>query len=49
MKEMMKNQSSNWQPSAEEVLKLLDSTENTEKINGLINNCLQKSTKRIPI
>ena len=49
MKEMIKNQSSSWQPSVEEVLKLLDSTENTEKINGLINNCLQKSTKRLPI
>ena len=45
----MKNQPGNWQPSLEEMLKLLDSTENTEKINGLINNCLQKSTKRIPI
>jgi len=36
-------------PTLEEVMKLLESTQNQDKINGLINNCLQKSTKRIPI
>ena len=34
-------------PSTNDVLKMLGP--NDEKLTGLINNCLQKSTKRIPI
>lgn len=46
---MMKNRSTKWQPSVEEVRSLLQATTHQDKINGLINNCLQKSTRRMPI
>lgn len=49
MKELIKGRQDTSQPSLEEITKLLHSTEHADKINGLINNCLQKSTKRIPV
>lgn len=36
-------------PTLEDLHKALINSGNAEKINGIINNCLQKSTRRLPI
>ena len=36
-------------PSLEELQRSLLLTNNQDKLSGIINNCLQKSTRRIPI
>lgn len=45
----LKSKEKGIEPSVEEIIKLLQVSENDGKVNGLINNCLQKSTKRLPI
>lgn len=45
---LLRNKSST-PPTLEEMHKALISTGNVDKINGIINNCLQKSTRRLPI
>ena len=45
----LKQKEKGTEPSIEQVIKLIQKSENESKVNGLINNCLQKSTKRLPI
>jgi hypothetical protein len=39
----------NGKPTIADLQQSLLTTNNGEKINGIINNCLQKSTKRVPM
>jgi hypothetical protein len=45
---MFKNKSSA-DPSLQDLYKALLLTGGEEKLGGLINNCLQKSTRRLPV
>ena len=46
---LLKNKTPLEPPSFEDLLKILKSSTNEEKLKGIINNCLQKSTRRVPI
>ena len=46
---LLKKRQSNEPPTMEDLLKVLHSTNSEDKLTGIINNCLQKSTRRIPI
>lgn len=39
----------NSKPTIADLQQALINSNNSEKINGIINNCLQKSTRRVPI
>lgn len=45
---MLKNKSSA-EPTIQDLYKTLLLTGGEEKLGGLINNCLQKSTRRLPV
>ncbi len=45
----MKATNTSWKPTLEDVLKMLGITESEGKLKGLINNCLQMNTKRLPL
>jgi hypothetical protein len=45
---MLKNKSSS-EPTIQDLYKALLLTGGEEKLGGLINNCLQKSTRRLPV
>ena len=46
---LQKNRSSSTPSSLEEMYRSLLLSGNEDKLNGLINNCLQKSTRRLPV
>lgn len=45
---VLKNRT-NTAPNLEEIYRAMLLSGNEDKLNGLINNCLQKSTRRVPI
>jgi hypothetical protein len=49
MQLMLKKRNGNEPPKLEDLFKTLQTSGNEEKLNGIINNCLQKSTRRLPI
>lgn len=39
----------NSKPTIADIQQALITSNSTEKVNGIINNCLQKSTRRVPL